>query len=92
MLVYEKLFDEITDYRLVVGDVTSTMARALVAKKMHVKVIHVRGIRSFDLNMPEEINRIVTDSITDYFLQPLLTANENLKKSGISSDRIFFRG
>ena len=94
MLGYEKiLFDEITDYCLVVGDVTSTMACALVAKKMHVKVIHVEGgIRSFDLNMPEEINRIVTDSITDYFFTTSITANENLKKSGISSDRIFFVG
>ena len=94
MLGYEKiLFDEITDYCLVVGDVTSTMACAIVAKKMQVKVIHVEGgIRSFDLNMPEEINRIVTDSITDYFFTTSETANKNLQDSGIAKNRIFYVG
>ena len=62
------LIDNPTDLVLVVGDVTSTMACSIVAKKLNIKVAHVEaGIRSFDLTMPEEINRMVTDSITDYF-------------------------
>jgi UDP-N-acetylglucosamine 2-epimerase (non-hydrolysing) len=81
------------DLVLVVGDVTSTMACAIVAKKMNVKVAHVEaGIRSFDPSMPEEINRIVTDSITDYFFTTSVTANENLLKSGVSENNIFFVG
>jgi len=81
------------DLVLVVGDVTSTMACSVVAKKMQVKVAHVEaGIRSFDLSMPEEINRMVTDSITDYFFTTSEKANENLRKCGIEDDRIFFVG
>lgn len=70
MLAFEKeLILNPTDLVIVVGDVTSTMACTLVAKKMNVKVAHVEGgIRSGDMTMPEEINRIVTDSITDLFL------------------------
>ena len=69
MIGYESLLEHKTpDYCIVVGDVTSTMACSIVAKKMDVKVIHVEGgIRSGDITMPEEINRMVTDSITDYF-------------------------
>ena len=69
MIGYETLLlKETTDFCLVVGDVTSTMACSIVAKKLNIKVIHVEGgIRSWDLTMPEEINRMVTDSITDYF-------------------------
>ena len=65
----KKLLLEVpSDICLVVGDVTSTMACSIVAKKLGLKVVHVEaGIRSFDLTMPEEINRMVTDSITDYF-------------------------
>ncbi|WP_159800583.1 non-hydrolyzing UDP-N-acetylglucosamine 2-epimerase [Flavobacterium sp. MK4S-17] len=82
-----------TDLVLVVGDVTSTMACAIVAKKLNTDVAHVEaGIRSFDLTMPEEINRMVTDSITDLFFTTSTFANENLKKSGVSEDRIFFVG
>lgn len=94
MLGYESLLQkESTDLCLVVGDVTSTMACSIVAKKMNIKVIHVEaGIRSWDLTMPEEINRMVTDSITDYFFTTSKTANENLLKNGISRDRIFFVG
>lgn len=81
------------DLVLVVGDVTSTMACAIVAKKMNTKVAHVEaGIRSYDLTMPEEINRMVTDSITDYFFTTSVTANANLKKEGIPDNRIFFTG
>lgn len=82
-----------TDLVLVVGDVTSTMACSIVAKKMCTKVGHVEaGIRSFDLSMPEEINRIVTDSITDYFFTTSSTANQNLKNVGVAKERIFFVG
>ena len=78
---------------LVVGDVTSTMACAITAKKMGIDVVHVEGgIRSGDMGMPEEINRIVTDSITDHFFTTSELANDNLRKSGISEDRIHFVG
>jgi len=94
MIGYEKLLQkESTDFCLVVGDVTSTMACSIVAKKMGIKVIHVEGgIRSWDLTMPEEINRMVTDSITDYFFTTSETANKNLKNCGINEDHIYFVG
>lgn len=94
MIGFEKeLADNPTDLVIVVGDVTSTMACSIVAKKANVKVAHIEaGIRSFDLTMPEEINRMVTDSITDYFFTTSSYANENLKKAGIEDDRIFFVG
>ncbi len=78
---------------IVVGDVTSTMACAIVAKKEWIKVAHIEGgIRSGDMTMPEEINRIVTDSITDYFFTTSETANENLIKIGVNKENIFFVG
>ncbi|MFA5139950.1 MAG: UDP-N-acetylglucosamine 2-epimerase (non-hydrolyzing) [Elusimicrobiota bacterium] len=81
------------DLVLVVGDVTSAMACAITAKKLHIKVAHVEGgIRSFDTRMPEEINRIVTDSITDYFFTTSKFANENLRKMGVERKRILFVG
>ena len=94
MMAFEKeLKEHLTDLVLVVGDVTSTMACSIVAKKMNKKVAHVEaGIRSFDLSMPEEINRMVTDSISDYFFTTTELANENLCKSGIPYKRIFFVG
>lgn len=94
MLGYEKLLlQQKPDLCIVVGDVTSTMACAIVAKKILVPVAHVEGgIRSGDMTMPEEINRIVTDSITDYFFTTSETANVNLRKSGVTDDRIFFVG
>ena len=81
MIGYEKLLmKESSDLCLVVGDVTSTMACSIVSKKMNVKVAHVEaGIRSFDLTMPEEINRMVTDSITDYFFTTSETANKKTR-------------
>jgi len=94
MIGFEKeLADYPSDLVIVVGDVTSTMACSIVAKKANVKVAHIEaGIRSFDLTMPEEINRMVTDSITDYFFTTSSYANENLKKAGIEDERIFFVG
>lgn len=94
MIGYEKLLiNKRSDLCLVVGDVTSTMACAITAQKMHVKVAHVEaGIRSGDWSMPEEINRMVTDSITNYFFTTSEVANKNLLKSGIENDRIFFVG
>jgi len=94
MIGYERLLTERRpDLCIVVGDVTSTMACAIAAKKMLVPVAHIEGgIRSGDMTMPEEINRIVTDSITDYFFTTSVTANENLRHSGITKDRIFFVG
>src|SRR5690606_32183864 len=94
MIGFEKyLADKETDLVLVVGDVTSTLACSIVAKKLNVRVAHVEGgIRSRDMTMPEEINRMVTDSISDYFFTTSTTANENLKAEGKRDDQIFFVG
>ena len=94
MVRFEKeLLEHPTDLVLVVGDVTSTMACAIVAQKLHTKVAHVEaGIRSGDWTMPEEINRMVTDSITNYFFTTSDHANNNLIKTGVEENRIFFVG
>lgn len=94
MVRFEKdLLENPTDLVLVVGDVTSTMACAIVAQKSHIKVAHVEGgIRSNDWTMPEEINRLVTDAITNYFFTTSEVANQNLLNSGIKSEQIFFVG
>ena len=95
MMGYEKLLMERPcDLCIVVGDVTSTMACSIAAKKMNnIKVAHVEaGIRSGDWTMPEEINRMVTDAITDYFFTTSDVANKNLRDAGIKEDRIFFVG
>ncbi|MEC5166429.1 UDP-N-acetylglucosamine 2-epimerase (non-hydrolyzing) [Flavobacterium sp. PL11] len=94
LIAFEKeLLAHPADLVLVVGDVTSTMACAIVAKKLNTKVAHVEaGIRSFDLTMPEEINRMVTDSITDYFFTTSKTANANLLEYGTKEESIFYVG
>lgn len=94
MQAYEQLLESSpSNLCLVVGDVTSTMACSITAKKMHLKVAHVEGgIRSGDIKMPEEVNRIVTDSITDYFFTTSETANVNLRRLGVAEDQIFFVG
>ena len=94
MIAFEKeLQQNPCDLVLVVGDVNSTMACAIVAKKMTVKVAHVEaGIRSGDRTMPEEINRMVTDSITDYFFTTSTTASANLLKDGVDQSNIHFVG
>lgn len=81
------------DVVLVVGDVTSTMACTIVAKKLCIPVVHVEaGIRSGDMTMPEEINRIVTDSICDHFFTTSDVANAHLRRSGVADNRIHFVG
>src|SRR5262245_25457790 len=77
------------DWVVVVGDVNSTAACTLVAAKLGIKVAHVEaGLRSFDRTMPEEINRIVTDSLADLLLTPSEDANENLKREGVPDWKI----
>ncbi len=94
MVNYEKiLLKDKSDLCLVVGDVTSTMACAIAARKVGVPVAHVEGgIRSGDWTMPEEINRVVTDSITNWFFTTSETANDNLRRCDVTDDRIFFVG
>ena len=94
MINFEKYLSTIkTDIVLVVGDVNSTMACAITAQKLKIKVAHVEaGIRSDDWTMPEEINRLVTDSISNYFFTTSIHANNNLLRSGIAKNRIFFVG
>lgn len=94
MTGYEKvLMKQKSDLCLVVGDVTSTMACAITAQKLHVPVAHVEGgIRSGDWTMPEEINRLATDAVTNWFFTTSETANDNLRQSGVAEDRIFFVG
>lgn len=94
MVGFEKVLEQQKpDLCLVVGDVNSTMACAIVARKMGIKVAHVEaGIRSRDWSMPEEINRIVTDSISNYFFTTSESAGENLVKEGAKREAIFFVG
>ena len=94
MIKYEKLLlQSRSDLCIVVGDVTSTMACAITAQKLRIPVAHVEaGIRSGDWAMPEEINRLTTDAVTNWFFTTSQFANENLRKSGIEENRIFFVG
>ena len=94
MVAFEKdLMVNPTDMVIVVGDVTSTMACSIVAKKLCVKVAHVEaGIRSWDLTMPEEINRMVTDSLADLYFTTSEIANTNLRNFGARTEQIHFVG
>lgn len=94
MVEFEKVCErEKPDMVVVVGDVNSTMACAIVAKKLWIPVAHIEGgLRSGDMRMPEEINRLVTDSISDLFFTTDPDANANLKREGVSEDRIHFSG
>ena len=81
------------DLVLVYGDVNSTVAAALVCAKLGIKVAHVEaGLRSFDREMPEEINRLVTDQLADLLFTPSEDANENLKREGVAPEKIHFVG
>lgn len=78
---------------LVVGDVNSTLACAITASKLHIPVAHVEaGLRSFDRRMPEEINRVLTDAVSDYLFITEKSAKVNLRKEGIAQKKIFFVG
>jgi len=94
MTAFEEVaFEQKPDLILVVGDVNSTLACTLVGAKLCIPVAHVEaGIRSFDRTMPEEINRIMTDSVSDYLFTPIKDANENLAKEGIPAEKVFLVG
>jgi UDP-N-acetylglucosamine 2-epimerase (non-hydrolysing) len=94
MVAFEKVCeDEKPDLVMVVGDVNSTLACSIVAKKMHIQVAHVEaGLRSFDLAMPEEINRMVTDAISDFFFVTEESGRDNLLREGKPSERVHLAG
>jgi len=94
MIECEKvLLEEKPDLVIVVGDVNSTLAAALAAVKLHIPVAHVEaGLRSGDHTMPEEINRLLTDRISDYLFTPSQDANKNLEREGIPREKIFLVG
>jgi UDP-N-acetylglucosamine 2-epimerase (non-hydrolysing) len=94
MIEFEKvLLNEKPDLVIVVGDVNSTIACSLTAVKLGIKVAHIEaGLRSFDREMPEEINRILTDSISDYLFVTEASGLENLKNEGIDGSKVFFVG
>lgn len=90
MVAFERIVcDTRPDVVVVVGDVNSTMAAALVCAKLFVPCAHVEaGLRSFDRSMPEEINRVVTDAVSDLLLTPSRDADDNLRREGIPEERI----
>jgi UDP-N-acetylglucosamine 2-epimerase (non-hydrolysing) len=94
MIAYEKVaLAEKPDWIIVVGDVNSTAACAMVSAKLSIPVVHLEaGLRSRDRRMPEEINRLVTDAIADVLWTPSPDADENLVAEGVSRDRIDFIG
>ncbi len=94
MVAFEKVCEnEHPDWVLVVGDVNSTLACSVVAKKLGISVAHVEaGLRSFDLSMPEEINRMVTDAISDLFFVTEESGRENLLHEGKSKEKVHFVG
>jgi len=94
MVAFEQvLLQQRPDLVVVVGDVNSTLACALTAVKLHIPVAHVEaGLRSFDRSMPEEINRVLTDAISDWLFTSCADANENLRREGVPESRIFFVG
>jgi UDP-N-acetylglucosamine 2-epimerase (non-hydrolysing) len=94
MLKFEELcIQERPDMVVVVGDVNATMATAITAAKLHIPVAHVEaGLRSRDMTMPEEINRLLTDSIADLLFTPSQDADENLRAEGVAPERICLVG
>ncbi len=94
MLAFEKIVaDEKPDLIIVVGDVTSTLACTLVAIKMGIPVAHVEaGLRSFDRTMPEELNRLLTDSVANYLFVTEESGLKHLKNEGVPDEKVFFSG
>lgn len=94
MMAFEKVLrDEKPDWVVVLGDVNATIACSITAKKEHVKCAHIEaGLRSRDMDMPEEINRLVTDRLSDLLFTPDRLSNANLKAEGVSDEKIKFVG
>lgn len=94
MIAFEKVcIKERPDWVVVVGDVNATLACSVTAKKLNIKVAHIEaGLRSGDMTMPEEINRLVTDRLSDLLLTPDKLSNENLRREGVAEERIRFVG
>lgn len=94
MIAFEPIvLNEKPDCVVVVGDVNSTLACALTAAKLRIPVAHVEaGLRSFDRSMPEEINRLVTDAVSDYLFTPSEDSNANLRREGVPEEKIHFVG
>jgi UDP-N-acetylglucosamine 2-epimerase (non-hydrolysing) len=94
MMAFEKVcLAEKPDWVVVVGDVNATLACSVTAKKLNIKVCHIEaGLRSGDMTMPEEINRLVTDRLSDLLLTPDTLSNENLRKEGVPQHKIQFVG
>ena len=90
MMAFEKtLLEEKPDWVVVVGDVNATLACSVTAKKLHINVCHIEaGLRSGDIKMPEEVNRLVTDRLSDLLLVPDKLSYVNLKEEGVSDDNI----
>jgi len=94
MIAFEKvLLAENPDWVVVVGDVNATLACSVTAKKLNIKVCHIEaGLRSGDMSMPEEINRLVTDRLSDLLLTPDMLSVENLRKEGVPEEKVKFVG
>lgn len=94
MIAFEKIcMTEKPDWVVVVGDVNATLACSVAAKKLNIKVCHIEaGLRSGDMTMPEEVNRLVTDRLSDLLLTPDRMSSENLRKEGVPEEKIIFVG
>ena len=94
MIAFEKvLLTHKPDWVVVVGDVNATLSCSVIAKRLNIKVCHIEaGLRSGDMTMPEEINRLVTDRLSDLLLTPDHLSSDNLLKEGTSVRKIHFVG